>query len=282
MGCAANESTCLRCGTRRPEHGCSLGEHRRLAGSRDVSSRGRPSGEGPPRTGAAWPPRGSRRKKKPPPRGARYNPSSQIGLGHTCARSPVIRGDAPRQGPPDEMSPQPVVDGARLLPAVPMPGAVVDAAPMARPVPRRCPRHCLRHCRRSRRLRRRPQSRCLNRCSATAPVFLLPSLRQARSRPQARAPELGPGSVAAGLERAVVSLGRRPLLRPGSGWRSTRDLWAQVGGVSRLADRRLPDRPARAAVELGDSPRGRDARGPGAIQRRHSRGLRPRRPGRRR
>ena len=69
------------------------------------------------------------------------------------------------------------------------------------------------------------------------------------------------------VECAVVSLGRRPLLRPGSGRRSTRDLRAQVGGVPRLADRRLLDRPARAAVELGDSPRGRDARGPGAIQR---------------
>ena len=82
---------------------------------------------------------------------------------------------------------------------------------------------------------------------------------------KAERPELGPGSVAACVERAVVSLGRRPLLRPGSGRRSTRDLWAQVGGVPRLADRRLLDRPARAAVELGDSPRGRDARGPGAI-----------------
>ena len=82
---------------------------------------------------------------------------------------------------------------------------------------------------------------------------------------QSRAPGLSPASVAARRGRAVVSLGGRPLLCPGSGRRSTRDLRAQVGGVPRLADRWLPDRPARAAVELGDSPRGRDARGQGAI-----------------
>ena len=65
------------------------------------------------------------------------------------------------------------------------------------------------------------------------------------------------------------------------GGRSARDLWAQVGGVSRLADRWVHGRPARAAVELGDSPRDRDARGPRAVQHGHSRSICPRRPGRR-
>ena len=62
-----------------------------------------------------------------------------------------------------------------------------------------------------------------------------------------RAREPGPGSGVACLEGEVVSLERRSVFRPGSGRRPLRGLRAQVGGVPRLADRWLLDRPARAS-----------------------------------
>ena len=128
---------------------------------------------------------------------------------------------------------------------------------------------------------RRVRPRKSSRHSRRGGVYRLQAIvtcRQPRQRPS-RAAERGSGFVGTYFVRAVVSVGGRAVLCPGSGRRSARDLRAPVGGVSRLVDRRLSARTGRAAIELGDSPRGRHARGAGPIQRGHSRGVRARRPG---
>ena len=89
--------------------------------------------------------------------------------------------------------------------------------------------------------------------------------RQRRSWREGRSTQLDRGFVTASVERAVVSFGGWAVLCSGSRGRSTRDPWAEVSGVSRLADRRFlidqPEPPSNWAIRrvIGD------ARGPRSI-----------------